>query len=121
MEWDISIRERTYHKLAEELFFKILNGDIPIGSKLPANSLLIQEANTSQDTLRKALHILTDLKIITKTYRGYFVTEDMSVIYAVRQKYVEQITQTYHTALSKVSYGAKIQLIMPEKLEASVV
>jgi hypothetical protein len=40
----------------------------------------------------------------------------MSVIYAVRQKYVEQITQTYHTGLSKVSYGAKIQLIMPEKL-----
>lgn len=68
MEWDISIRERTYHKLAEELFFKILNGDIPIGSKLPANSLLIQEANTSQDTLRKALHILTDLKIITKLF-----------------------------------------------------
>ena len=25
MEWDISIRERTYHKLAEELFFRILN------------------------------------------------------------------------------------------------
>lgn len=114
MEWDISIRERTYHKLAEELFFRILNHDIPIGSKLPANSLLVQEANTSQETLRKALYVLTDLKIVTKTYRGYFVTDDREIIYAARQKYIEQITQTYRTALSRVFCTAEIQLKLLE-------
>ena len=114
MEWDISIRERMYHKLAEELLFKILNNDIPIGSKLPANSLLIQDANTSQETLRKALHILTNQKIVVKTYRGYFVTDDMSIVYAARQRYVERITQAYRIALSKASYRAEIQLELLE-------
>ncbi len=34
MGWDISVSERIYHKLANELLFKIINGTIPMGSKL---------------------------------------------------------------------------------------
>lgn len=108
--WDISIRERTYHKLAEKLFFRILNHDIPIGSKLPANSLFIWAANTSQATLRKALYMLVELKIVTRTCRVYFVTDDINVVYATQEKYIGQITRAYLTALSKVSYTAEIQM-----------
>lgn len=32
MGWDISVSERIYHKLANELLFKIINGTIPMGS-----------------------------------------------------------------------------------------
>ena len=58
MGWDISVSERIYHKLENELLFKIINGTIPMGSKLSPASTLIREASTSQDTIRKALCVL---------------------------------------------------------------
>ena len=66
MGWDISVSERIYHKLANELLFKIINGTIPMGSKLSPASTLIREASTSQDTIRKALCVLTKQKVISK-------------------------------------------------------
>ncbi len=45
MGWDISVSERIYHKLANELLFKIINGTIPMGSKLSPASALVREAN----------------------------------------------------------------------------
>ena len=66
MGWDISVSERIYHKLANELLFKMINGTIPMGSKLSSASTLIREASTSQDTIRKALCVLTKQKVISK-------------------------------------------------------
>lgn len=110
MEWDISVNERIYHKLANELLFKIINGTIPIGSKLPPVSTLVREANTSQDTMRKALYLLIERRITLKTYRGYFVTDDRQIICDARQQYVEQETSRYQAALRKVNCNAEIKL-----------
>lgn len=110
MEWDISVNERIYHKLANELLFKIINGTIPIGSKLLPVSTLLREANTSQDTMRKALYLLVERKVISKTYRGYFVTDDKQIICDARQQYIEQETSHYQAALLKVNCNAEIKL-----------
>ena len=111
MGWDISVNERIYHNLANALFFKIMDGVIPMGSRLPPLSALMQEANTSQETMRKALRILVEQKVIAKTYRGYFVTDDKQTIHAVRQQYIEHETRRYKAALSKAACTAEIKLI----------
>ncbi len=110
MGWDISVSERIYHKLANELLFKMINGTIPMGSKLSPASTLIREASTSQDTIRKALCVLTKQKVISKTYRGYFVTDDKQIICDARQQYIEQETARYQAALLKVNCNAEIKL-----------
>lgn len=110
MGWDISVSERIYHKLANELLFKIINGTIPMGSKLSPASALVREASTSQDTIRKALCVLTKQKVISKTYRGYFVTDDKQIICDACQQYIEQETARYQTALLKVNCKAEIKL-----------
>lgn len=111
MGWDISVNERIYHNLANALFFKIMDGVIPMGSRFPPISALMQEANTSQETMRKALRILVEQKVIAKTYRGYFVTDDKQTIHAVRQQYIEHETRRYQAALSKAACTAEIRLI----------
>lgn len=113
MEWDISVSERIYHKLANELLFKIMNGSIPMGKKLPPISTLVIEANTSQGTIRKALRILIERKVISKTYRDFFVTDDKRIICDVCQQYIEQETAHYQAALRKVNCSAEIKLKTP--------
>ena len=110
MGWEISVSERIYHNLANELLFKIIDGTIPTGDKLPSISILLKEANTSQETMRKALYVLIDRKVILKTYRGYFVTNDKQIIFNARQQYIEQETARYQAALLRANYNAEIKL-----------
>lgn len=106
MEWDIS--ERISDKLALEIFSSVLNGVIPHGSRLPTIKALLKKTNTSIETLRKALRILIDWKVVFKTRQGYFVTDDITIIYAVRQRYIEQETAKYKAKLSKMACNAEI-------------
>lgn len=110
MGWDISVSERIYHKLANELLFKIINRTIPMGSKLSPASALVRKASTSQDTMRKALCVLIEHRVISKTYRGYFVTDDRQIICDARQQYIKQETARYQAALLKVNCKAEIKL-----------
>ena len=89
MERDISDKERISDKLALVIFSSILN-------------------------LRKALRILIDLKVISKTRQGYFVTDDITVIHTVRQSYIEQETVKYKAKLSKMACKAEIRFELLE-------
>ena len=97
MGWDISVSERIYHKLANELLFKIINGTIPMGSKLSPASALVREANTSQDTMRKALCVLIERRVISKTYRGYFVTNERQAGRAARMERIREFVEQRET------------------------
>lgn len=92
MEWDIYEKERVCDKLAIEIFSSILNGSIPAGSRLPTLEMLLKKTNTSIETLRRALRILIDWKVVLKTRKGYFVTNGISIIHAARHNYVESET-----------------------------
>lgn len=114
MEWDIHDKERISDKLAVEIFASILSGAIPAGSRLPTLETLLKKTNASIETLRKALRILIDWQVIFKTRQGYFVTEDVSAIHAVRQNYIEQETAKYKAKLSKMACKAEVCLDMLE-------
>ncbi len=110
MNWEIDTKERLHQKLADEIFFRILHGEFLLGSKLPTRTMLIRDANTSQDTLRKALVQLTDQKVLLKMRQGIYVTSDEQVLKKVRRQYIEQTISKCQSALKKVDCKATIQI-----------
>lgn len=44
MVWDINVKERVYHRLANEIFFRIYNGYYQLGAKLPTFPVIAKEA-----------------------------------------------------------------------------
>ena len=70
MGWEISVSERIYHNLANELLFKIIDGTIPTGDKLPSISILLKEAillpTTSRLFLMPVNSILSKKQHVTK-------------------------------------------------------
>lgn len=102
MGWDIDIREKVYHRLANEIFFRILHGEYALGAKLPSYIDLAKEAGSSPETVRKAFRELQQHGVIEKTRWGYFVTSDGSAVTAFRERYLASVEKEYHDSLAKV-------------------
>lgn len=102
MGWDIDIREKVYHRLANEVFFRILHGKYALGAKLPSYIDLAKEAGSSPETVRKAFRELQQHGVIEKTRRGYFVTSDNAVVAAFRERYLASVEEEYRHAKAKV-------------------
>ena len=51
MSWDIEVREKVYQRLANEIFFRILHGDMGWGQKCP----LTQSFQKRPGVVRKPL------------------------------------------------------------------
>ena len=110
MDWNIEKKERLYQKLSDEIFFHILDGEFPLGSKLPSKTVLIRDANTSQDTLRRALMQLIAQKVLVKMRQGIYVTSDEQLLRSARQQYIHREITRCQQALAKVNCNADIQV-----------
>ena len=86
--WDIEVKETVWHRLANEIFFRILRGEYTIGS--------------SPETVRKALRELQRHGVIEKTRLGYFVTSDETKVISFRHQYLASIEKEYLDARKKV-------------------
>ena len=53
MGWDIDVRKKVYQRLANEIFFRISQGEYALGAKLPSYIDLAKEAGSSPETVRK--------------------------------------------------------------------
>ena len=103
MEWNIDVKERLYINLADEILFRIIHEQFPLGSKLPATSQLIKASHTSQETMRKALCLLIERKVILRTRRGYYITKSQEILNQAKSDYIERVSDRYKIALEKVN------------------
>ena len=55
MAWDIAVKTKVYHLLANEIFFRIYNGTYPPGVKLSSFPVFAKEVGSSPETVRKAI------------------------------------------------------------------
>ena len=99
--WDITMREKVYQRLANEIFFRVLHGEYALGAKLPSFIDLAKEAGSSPETVRKAIRELQQHSVIEKTRWGYFIASDEAVIAAYRQQYLEAVEKEYLSAKEK--------------------
>ena len=99
--WDITVREKVYQRLSNEIFFRVLHGEYALGAKLPSFIDLAKEAGSSPETVRKAIRELQQHSVIEKTRWGYFIASDEAVIAAYRQQYLEAVEKEYLSAKEK--------------------
>ena len=99
--WDIEVKETVWHRLANEIFFRVLHGEYALGAKLPSFIDLAKEAGSSPETVRKAIRELQQHSVIEKTRWGYFIASDEAVIAAYRQQYLEAVEKEYLSAKEK--------------------
>lgn len=102
MGWDIDVREKVYQRLANEIFFRILQGEYALGAKLPSYIDFAKEAGSSPETVRKAIRELQQQGVVEKTRQGYFVTSDEATITAFRERYLASVEEEYRHAKAKV-------------------
>ena len=102
MVWDIDVREKVYQRLANEIFFRILRGEYALGAKLPSYIEIAKEADSSPETVRKALRELQQQGVIEKTRWGYFVTSDQAAVTMFQEQYLAAVEKKYHNAIAKL-------------------
>ncbi len=65
-----------YVQVADHIAARIASGDLPPGSRLPAERSLAQEYGVAYDTIRRATAVLRERKLIVTVHgRGTFVSE----------------------------------------------
>ena len=100
--WDIEVKETVWHRLANEIFFRILRGEYTIGKKLPSYIYIAKEAGSSPETVRKAIRELQQQGVVEKTRQGYFVTSDEATVTAFWERYLASVEKEYQNARGKV-------------------
>lgn len=60
MGWDIDVREKVYQRLANEIFFRILQGEYALGAKLPSYIDLAKEAGNCQEINPRTARVWRD-------------------------------------------------------------
>ena len=90
-----------YYSVSDEIFVKIYKGHYRKGSILPAINKLAKELDTSPETIRKALYVLVDFKILTKSKNAFFITNDISSIEEYKESYIKKFKNMYEEAIQK--------------------
>lgn len=100
--WDISVEERIYQRLADEIFFRILDGRYQLGMRFPSLLTFAKEAGTSPETVRKAINILKSKKLLNKTPHGYFITDNKLSVQNYKTAYIAKAEQKYYQSMQKI-------------------
>lgn len=97
MTWDFKGDRPIYIQLMEQIQTRIVSGQYPAGSKLPAVRDLAAEASVNPNTMQKALAELErDGLVHTQRTAGRFITEDETMIKGLQEKLArEQVDQFF--------------------------
>lgn len=113
MEFDTSIP--IYLQVIEQIKKDIVNGTLPIGSKLPSTRELASDKGINTNTVARIYKELEYLDIAyTKRGIGTFITESKDIYISIKnelsKKYVEQfIVNMYELGYSKSEVYALMQ------------
>ena len=86
MSWNLVGGIPLATQIADRLRDAILHGDYPLGAAFPTVRMLAEQISVNPNTVQRALWILEEEGLLTKTTVGRFVTEDAQVILAAEEK-----------------------------------
>lgn len=92
-----------YLKIAVDLSARIASGEIPEGEKLKGRSILASEYNVSPETIRRAMSILSDKKVVEILLGSGIVviSREMAIMFVKSFKDDESVTEM-HLRLSHI-------------------
>jgi len=119
MEWTFTDDRPIWQQLTEQLTLRILKGEYPPGSRLPAVRELAAQAGVNPNTMQRGLAQLEQegLAVANRT-AGRLVTEDVSVIEAAKRARARDAVAQCLKILEELGYSRAGALIfMKEELE----
>lgn len=79
----IAIKEPRYQAIALEIAKRIVSKELKVGEKLRGRTILSSEYNVSSETIRKAMRLLTNLRVVEVRERSgiYIISADAAEEY----------------------------------------
>jgi len=119
LQWIFNEDSPIYLQLIEQIQLRIVSGIYRPGLKLPSVRDLAKEAAVNPNTMQRALAELeTSLLIYSKRTAGRFVTEDLTLILAVKKKLAQEKLKDFLMNMEGLGYTTEeVLILLKESLE----
>lgn len=120
MEWNFTGSRPIWQQLAEQLTLRILKGEYPPGSRLPAVRDIAGQAGVNPNTMQRALADLERQGLLyTNRTSGRYVTEDEEMITKIRERIAEERICAFLESMSQLGFTQEqvLGLIQREREE----
>ena len=106
MDWKLTGDRPIWQQLTEQVALRILTGEYPPGSRLPAVRELAAQAGVNPNTMQRAMvQLEQDGLAVGSRTAGRTVTVDGAVIAAAREQRAQEAARQYLDALAALGYG----------------
>ncbi len=105
MAWEFKSNLPIYSQLLEMVELRIINGEYPLGSKMPSVRDLALEAAVNPNTVQKALTELEQKGFVySQRTAGRFVTDDEEMIQRVKKEMAQEYLEEFVEKMSQIGY-----------------
>lgn len=118
MEWKLTDDRPIWMQLSEQMARRIVAGQYPPGTKLPAVRELAADAGVNPNTMQRALAQLEQAGLAeSNRTAGRLVTQDQGVIEAARRAEAQGIIRRYLESMNELGYSPEeaVELLKEEK------
>ena len=106
MAWDVDERKPIYPQLMEKIMKRIIQGEYPLGERIPSVRDLAAEAAVNPNTMQKAMTELERLElIVTQRGMGRTVTENEEKILFMKKEIAEKTIKECVESLKELGYS----------------
>lgn len=106
MAWNLSNDRPIYAQIIERIEMQIISGYYKPGDRLPSVREFAAEAGVNPNTMQKALGELERKQlIITQRTSGKVVTEDFSMIEAVKKQFANEQIKMFLQKMNELGIG----------------
>jgi len=106
MPWELKNDRPIYLQLIDQISYRIVSGEYPIGSKLPSVRDLATEASVNPNTMQKALSELERSGLLfTNRTSGRFITEDSNMIQTMKLDLAKEQLKIFLEQLKKIGFN----------------
>ncbi len=117
MAWDFETDRPIYVQLVEQIQLRIVAGEYPAGSRLPAVRELAAEVSVNPNTMQKALGELERMDLVrSQRTSGRFITEDVNKIRMIKENLAREQLARFLEQMQAIGYNREDILRLLETL-----
>lgn len=94
-----------FFDIVEEIKKKIIQNDYKKGQVLPSVLDLSKEFQVNQNTILRALQILTRDKILIRKDKQYLIQEDSSILFSLKNSFLEKEVDQFFMDMKELGYS----------------
>lgn len=119
MDWKLTGDRPIWQQLTEQVALRILTGEYPPGSRLPAVRELAAQAGVNPNTMQRALQELEREGLVySQRTAGRFVTEEAEKIAGVKKDLAARQVRDFLGAMEKLGFqGGELLALIRENMK----